>query len=1474
LSREALLRLRRRRRRRRLLPACAVLSAAALALIAGLSDGGVPRAAGLTGAPELVAQTDDSVPAKDMTLIGAAPGEASAEVWGLAQKAGSSVLVRYAQDTGWTLGPPLQDSTGAALSGFQLDKPEAFRHPQPSPLAGQMVPDGAGAMLGTVGSGATAKQVLLVRNPGGAFKEAPIESSEEQLHEGEKLFGFNGEPMLTALEEPGGGAGALVVPVAGGGVDSAVLHWNGKAWSREAIEIPSKSSEQLQVVAIGASSPGNAWLLARLSPEYKSGSLALFHRHLGAGTPSWQPVTVKSGGEAGEPIEVEGETFTIPTADQAQILTVTSSGLWLDGQLRGAQASATIFFSPEGEANAGTVKRLWCRIPASSSATVKGCEEHPLPEALPTDFSRSFAWPGSGGFGERLITGLRDGQLLRLSGETFAAVNSLGGNAGATYGAAFASAQEGWLGKEVLPVHLTLATNAPRNRLAPWPVPFRFALTAVAPQPGAPVGAESSEVLAVGDRGEVARYHPHQGWFPETLPGPGGKRQTPRLRSVAWPTPERAYAVGDAEKGAGQMWLWRGETKLWEKDPAIPLNFRGNLLGIAFDPNNPSRGYAVGQSGALLRFGKSWTQEPDEALPPAARGASFTSIAFAGSEAIVAWRKLLHPGQNEYSGGILLNSGSGWHEDAAAAAALAGAVPWAVATLADGGAAFTAHSPTLGGTVYERNSPGAAWQPTQYPGGFAPGSLSLFREGSALRAIGTGSEPNTFAGEEEVAPPPGFPPILVDPYPLVSDPQRGVLRQTATGWHDEEHELNDAKEPFGGYEYWDTPYVPDPVSAVLVDAAGGQGWAVGGVVDNKQALLDTADIYRYPADGTPPPGVGVKPETTVAGSTALAVGGGAGCAAPCAARADTGTGPDAWLRGAVEEAGGIGGLSAFVYTGPGVTNGLTAGPPLVPVPWAAEEQHYAQRLSGHTLPVYPVAAPTDREGSGRGSEAAFGSAFPGAGCHGATAGCYYSVPVGAGPNPVRTIMLDNSLSQSGQREVPGEEIAWLGAELAAAGGRAIVVGNGDLPREYAEGRANAREVVKTIENGRAAAYFFDAPEQNVQETLTGAPGAVPAYGSGTLGYVNVLNEGSPGFIGQSGFLLAEVGAAPGPEGRYPVTVKLVPNVGELAMEAQQGTLLRRSQAASFAGLARRPRSGNRAHNQAVEPETAPYIAIPDNCTGAGCARGIEPFYEFTSSDETRGRFVQRNLQSSEQNAVLHNSAGEPITQPGGHDGLFCALNATLPNTPVTVTLKVGNLSYALPVTIQAGSVRQPCGTTRLNKLPVSATANTQPPPPPTEGGPAPASSSPVVPVPVPAPPAVPAAPPATHVVTQLVPAPFLAAPAPAAFLPAFVPVPVPTPARPTPPSGTSAVTSPVEAPQKEEEEEAAPESVSNEAVAYRQTEHEPPAVYLLGVIVLAAFAGASVRGRPGRRRSPRIAPATVTTSRTQRRWEREQERRR
>ncbi len=1456
----------------RVLYSAALLAGAVLIVLAlGLAgSGAIPQAAGQAGGEgEPTPQTDDSVPAIEVTFFGTSPAEAPEETWGLGRHERKPALVRYTSTEGWSLGPDLLDSSGGVLPGFKLAQPESFKYRTPSPLAGSMTANGSGALLGSVANeGGGTRKVLLTRNPGGPFRETePVPSAGEGalLGEGESLFAVNRAPMVAALDE-GSHAGALVVPVnESGGVDRGVLHWDGSTWTREPIEIPAKSSEQLEVLAMAASSPGNAWLLARLSSEYPAGSVALFRRHLGGGgeTPTWRAVAIKAGGEAGEPLAVEGKPFTVPSGDQAQVLTATEEGLWIDGLRRDVQAPTTLYLQPQGEAQA-RVQTAWCLIPGSAPEGTQPCP-HNLPRALPTGPNRSYAWPNSStpeGLGERVITGLPDGLSLRLEGTAFKVVLGLGGDTGASYGAAFSDPHDGWLGKERLPVHVTSQPVA--SRLTPWPVSFRNALLALAPQPGAPVGALSSEALAVGDRGEVARYRPGRGWLPESLLGPGGRRETPRLRALAWPTPTRAYAVGDLNNEGGigsQMWLWRGETGLWERDPAVPLNFRGNLLGIAFDPNNSSRGYTVGPDGVLLSYGKSWTQVPEASLPAEARGASFTSIAFAGSEAIVAYRKLLSRSQDLYQGGLLVNDGSGWRIDSAAAAAIGSDVPWAVAGLPDGGAAFTAAGPNEDARIFERQSAGSAWQPDSLPGGLAPGSIALFRDGGALRAVVSGAEPATIAAESEAPPPAGLPPTPVGSYPIPVDSEHGVLRQTATGWSDEEHDLNNAKEPPGEYLFYDTVFQPDPVAAVLVDQTGSQGWAVGGIADNNSSLLETADVDRYPADGSAPVGLGSAPVVPEAGTAAFAIGGGAQCAAPCADRAATGIGPDTWLSAALSQAGRIAGVRAFLYTGGRVTSGQTAGPAELVVPYANEEARYAELLGASPLPSYVVPSPTDLDGAH--SEGDFQLSFSGfnpppahepcagvSGCQGS----YYAMESTGSNGSVRVIVLDDT------GDVASPQLEWLAGELAGAKSAAqpaIVVGHADLEAQIAEGDSAAVSVAQTIVEGGASAYFFDSPEQNVQQPLRFGARSIPSFGSGTLGYVNYIAEERRDFIGASGFLLTQVNVrARNPSTNVaPVTVQLIPDVSELSMEAKDGTLLRRSRPALFYGLARRPRSGNRAHNKAVEPETSPYIPVGPPCVGVQCAKGVFPEYKFTSSRPDIGDFVEPNPAAADPHTVKLAANGKPIAD--AHSPLFCAYNA---GTTI-VTLSTGGLSYSLPVTVQAGSVAQPCGTTPLTEVHPSQSASVPTPAPaPGPAGPTPvASSSPVALPPPPPPPPVPAPPP---VRAPALPN-FFAPPPQVAFLPVFVPVPVPSPARPTPPSGTSAVTSPVEAPQREEEEEAAPDSVSNQAVAYTAAEHDTAPAYLLGIVVLAALAGVPLgRRRRGRRRE--LAHASISAGHSQR----------
>ena len=1526
----------RRRRRVRALAALALAAVTAILAVGDLDAGTSARAA-VAGPGEPTPQSDASVPAQKVTMIGSSPLEAPGETWGIGEANEGSgtatwALVRYAEG-GWSLGPALLDAAGQPLSGFRPDQPRDGKLSETSPLAGQMTPHGDGVLVGTAPAGqagepaATGTQeIVLVRNPGGSFQEtAPVPpapetagSETELLEPGETLFGAARAPLIAPLEEAGGQAGAFVVPVneQGSGVEDGVLHWDGSAWTREAIAVPAASKSDFRVLAIGASSPSNAWLLAQLSATakgYQPGAVALFRREIpgGAGEPpSWKPVALEGavGDEEAHPLTVPVQAgaapvFTVsgtgdPPTVQAQILTVTSEGVWIDGVRADVSASTTMFFKPAASAAAGRVIASWCELPTGASACT-----HELPEPLPTGPSRSIAWANPAtpeGLGERVVAGLPEGVSLRLEGTEFKRVLALGGSpppadVGGTFGAAFSEAREGWLGNVKLPVHLTL--HPAPSRLEPYPVPFRHALIAIAPQPDAPVGSLSSEALAVGDQGQVARYTPGKGWLPESLLGGGVQKETPVLRAIAWPRPERAYAVGDR----GQMWLWRGETGLWERDPATPIDFRANLLGIAFDPENPAIGYAVGQEGTLLRYGKTWTQEPPEKLPPGLAGATFTSVAFAGSEAIVAYHVLPEPSSDHYLGGLLVNSGAGWHIDEGAASAMGQNVPWAVAGLPDGGAAFTvgeSNGSGFGGLVFERQGPGASWErtPTPLPGGPEPGSLALFREGGALRAVASGSVPDTYTLEDLTAPPPGFPPNLIQPYPLSAGYGAGhVLRQTASGWSDEEHELNNVQEPPGNYQMYDTVYQPDPISAVLVNPTGTEGWAVGGFVDTttSDGALDTADVERYPAESALPPGVGSSPVVAKPAMTTFAIGGGAQCAAPCSSLANARIGPDVWLEAALARAGQVAGLQAFFYTGPRVTDGATAGPATLTIPYEREEQRYAQILhTSSAVPAFAAASPTDLDGAG--NEGDFAQAFTELPLPSpfseeqareqcaATPGCqsaYYAESYGAAPDAVRVIVLDDS------GDVDQTQLDWLEAQLSEAtrsGEPAIAVGDADLSAQIAAGDGAAVAVAEVLlgegpaeQGDSASAYFYDSPEENVKQSLrVGDASPIPTFGSGTLGYVDYQAESRGDFLGASGFLLTEVDAAPAAReagNRAPVSVHLIPEIGELALEGKDGTLLERSQSALFQALARRPRAGNRSQNEVDSPDTDPYIPIPSNCIGTNCGEGIFPEYSFSSSNPTIGNFVQPNLASAQPNAVLLDSQGEPIPDPSS--GLFCAYNAGT----TTVTISSGGLSASLPVTIRAGSVRRPCGTQPLSAAAAVHKRQSLPapaPPPAPAPAAAPSGTPPpaVLPLAPPPPPTPLAATPVAPVAHPafVIPPPLLFAPA------AFVPPPPPAAGRPAPPSGTSQVTAtssvfqtePVA--EKEKEEEEAVESVSNQAAAYDPAEHEPIPAYVVGIVVLAALAGASVRRRPRRgRRELRAAPATVTAMRAQRRMARE-----
>jgi hypothetical protein len=1426
-----------------------------LATISLLGIASPSRAASLSFQPQL------GLPGS-VSMFGASPGQAAGEVWGTAaigsvpasvngqQVKEATVLLRHTPGSGWQIVPVI-DELGNALS-FTGTPAVSY--------------GGGVAMLS---ADAPPTQTILTRDPSAsAFVRAPAPKLAPEpgavLETGETL-----STTLAVLDEPTH-TGALVVPSKPSATDPGVLHYDGTQWTREPIcakytvgELePCTPATKLSIDAIAASSPQNAWLLAS-----GSGELKLFERTIVAG--SGPPVWVQSQPASWAP---SGDSVSARTS--GQMLTVTSQGVWVDAVLHvPAMPKADLSLLLDAS-SPSTVLGTWCYPQAA-------CGQGTLGAPLPEEYA-SFAWPSASGLGTRIITGLAGGALLRFQGGSeFQYITGGGGNASPD--AAFASPEEGWVaggGRDGAQLErVTASPESPAlGRQQAWPLPFRRPLLAIAPQPGSTPGDPNAQALAVGDQGQIARYVPGEGWTPEFLYNVAGVVQTPRLRGVAWPEPGRAYAVGDE----GAMWLWRADTGLWEPDPAEPLGFHGNLMGIAFSPLNPAIGYAVGKQGVLLGYNKTWAQQ---ALPPGLEQADFTSVAFAGAEALATYRMVDSSGQEV--GGLLVNKeeGAGWEVDPSAQKLLGelpnptASVLSKVAGLPDGGA--VAAGP---GVVIERDSAGSGWRFSHQPLPEAQNiaALAAIRAGAEVQAlvsidVDPLSNPNNeqrFILEIDTIPPPvlGQPGGLVGPDPL---PVTGYLmRETSEGWQDlEQQAYPSVLSPLDTVDS-DLPDWPDAVLALDVNPSGSEGWAVGGqtsgIVETSKRTgslfgTQTAAALRLGAGPPPPQGTGA-PVATPEKEATFAVGGNAQCAGPCADLLDEGLGPDAWLSGAISSAARIPGVQGygFLYTGARVAEGV--GRSLSAEEFTREMQSYAGDLSNAGgLPVHVAASPSDIDPAGGlstftsalGVDAPAGSVPSGTPSPPPGVAAYAFNSEGAA-GTVRVIVLDYSASALAPGELP-----WLAEQLEAAKQAsvpAVVMGNADIVKPNAGNHAaDAAAVEQVLLAYGASAYLFDSPEENLSMQIGSGTNAIPAFGTGTLGYVPPPVRPEE-FLGASGFLLVSVNVAQrNPStNRAPVTAKLTPNISQLALDATDGTLLRRSQVALFQALARRPAGGveQLGVGSAAELAPDPYVPIPEQCNGANCASFIEPEYTFSSSNREVGEFVEPEPNSLNPRTVLQGPGGRPI--PDSHSGVFCAFNSGT----TTVSITTGGLTYSEPVTVQAGSVEQPCGTVPLSNPPARATSAAVPvaalpPSAPPASSPTPLNVVTPPPPPLPAPASLPATLPPRPAQP---PPPFFALPPPPVSLVAVPLLPPPVLARPIPPSGTAPVTvvSPVGVAEEQSEDEEAVESARNSMAAYDPEEKTLPPLSLVALIAIAAGAGTGIRRtRAGRRarRAPALARA-------------------
>jgi len=256
---------------------------------------------------------------------------------------------------------------------------------------------------------------------------------------------------------------------------------------------------------------------------------------------------------------------------------------------------------------------------------------------------------------------------------------------------------------------------------------------------------------------------------------------------------------------------------------------------------------------------------------------------------------------------------------------------------------------------------------------------------------------------------------------------------------------------------------------------------------------------------------------------------------------------------------------------------------------------------------------------------------------------------------------------------------------------------------------------------------------------------------------------------------------------------------------------------------------------------------------AGCSTKLSPEYSFYSSDPDIGDFVRQDPQSTNLRKPFLDRNDKPVTD--STSGLFCAFNAGT----TTVTVSAGGLAYSQTVRVLPGSVQRPCGTRPLNpnrfrRSPSGAPA-APPPPAPAPNGQPPVSFQPPPP-PAPAPAPAPTPHPSPPFVPVLPPQP-----ASLVFLPP-VPLPVPPPAiRPSPPSGGLGRAYQVE---EKREEELAPEE-SQAFARYHPDDGGLPPAYVIGAVLLAALAGATIRGGPRGRPTRRAAPVSVSSNQNVRR---------
>ena len=1053
---------------------------------------------------------------------------------------------------------------------------------------------------------------------------------------------------------------------------------------------------------------------------------------------------------------------------------------------------------------------------------------------------------------------------LRLEGESFKRVLALGGGADAKKTPAPRSAprsprrREGWLGDSGLPVHLTAEPAAQQAHA------LAGALPPPAARDRAPAGRAGRRALQRSARGRRRRRG----------------RALQAGRGLAAGKPVRPRRAGRNERAAARRRLAHAEPRLRGRRPRpdVAVARRNGPVGkrpgdAAELPRQPARHrLRPERPGARLRRGHERGRRRAACCCATARpgpkkpGSPPRSRARASPRSRSPARRRSSPTQaarpspRTFVGGLLVNDGSGWQIDQEAEPRRsASAFPQAVAGLPDGGAAFVDRPAGDGRSVYEREA-------AARPGSAAPTPLPARRPGrsrcSAKAArCARSSRPAASAwprraqsrrrrGSRRILTPPS---ALAERSPKAAACCARPRRLERRGPRTEPGR----QPPEGSYIYHDLPYRPDPDprGADRPDRHAGLGGRRARQRTRTAARPATSSATR-PTASTPLGAGAANRDGAARHPTSIAtfaIGGGAQCAAPCADRAAhasarrvAGARRSRTSRARIRRAG-------VPLHRPARHRRRNTGEPRTPVDplrrtsstatpmiLASRRRSPSTRHLARRPRRAPRTATAPRRRSSRRSPASPAVRRQGReleqGCErhgrlpaallrvarreGGRAGDRARRQLTATSDPTQLRMARGASwrgAESGQRSRRSSSATpTCDAQIAAHDDEATALFEALVGDSPAIRQGAPRAAV-------ASAYFYDAPEENVQQAADAtARQQIPTFGSGTLGYVNVPPTKRDGdFHGASGILLGQVepAARTRATNRAPVSVRLIPvdrrtrarSQGRDPAAAQRAGAVRRARAAPPRGLP------GPVTDDTDSPRSTPTSRSPSDCVGRECATGLLPEYTFTSSDPEVGQFVERNRRHRPSPlAVLQNAEGEPIPdepepQPHREPQVGAVLRLQRRARRSSRSARAGCPPRCRSPS-RPGSVRQPCGTVPLKHCPAASSSRRVPPPAPAPGPrPGRRAASTPPPVPLPPPPALRAAAPGAPPRTAP-PPPFFPLAALAAPLLAFVPPPVPTPGPPDARRrGTSAVTSPVEVAEHEEEEEEATESVSNQA---------------------------------------------------------------